>query len=42
MSRNGRGGESQFINPFFKCYLENDYKDNDGGRAVDKVGEEHT
>lgn len=42
MSRNGRGGESQFRYPFFKCYLENDYKDSDGGKAVDKVGEEYT
>ena len=42
MSRNGKGGESQLINPFFKCYLENDYKDSDGGKAVDKVGEEYT
>lgn len=41
MSRNRRGGESRYINPFFKCYLENYYKDSDGRKAVDKIGEEY-
>lgn len=42
MSRNGRDGDSQFIKQFFKCYLENDYKYSDRGKAVSKEGEEYT